>query len=486
MTPKTTIKYKGVDIPIDTYQAMLDKGLVGEKHDTVQPTFMQNPHGFSQQWTSPPQGGLFTRPGVRPDMYSAIPAVLGGLLSRLWAGVTDEQQPEYDIITGVDAADGSNPTGYCGTAPTAGDMKVGTHRSQFGKYFMSTEKITVNEAGGRVNNADIDRTLINMIAAQHPLLPQILANPNINSEIGNAIYRFSIHTLRVWSRTMFGGNYTKSNVNTQIGFIREFDGWDRLLKTGYTDRESDNVMPAADSIIMNFNNADATVAANGIVDMFSDFDYQITKLARDTGLDPLTYSIGMRAELFWALTKVWPCSYLTNNCGVENTTTGRVTVGGAEQVQMRDEMRQGEFLWINGKRVPVSVEDGIAQTTGGVGFDTTVYFIPEYAGGRKVSYIEAFNQDNTGINEILQAARANSNFATSNGGLWMTTNQQTGFCLETLFAAQPRLVCRTPFLGGRIENVRYKLTNGYPRSSYPNEPYYASGGRYTSSPYSTG
>ena len=153
---------------------------------------------------------------------------------------------------------------------------------------------------------------------------------------------------------------------------------------------------------------------------------------------------------------------------------------------MRDEMRQGEFLWINGKRVPVSVEDGIAQTTGGVGFDTTVYFIPEYAGGRKVSYIEAFNQDNTGINEILQAARANSNFATSNGGLWMTTNQQTGFCLETLFAAQPRLVCRTPFLGGRIENVRYKLTNGYPRSSYPNEPYYASGGRYTSSPYSTG
>lgn len=479
------IKYKGVEFTSEQFQKMLDGGMVGEKNDTVQTTFMQVPHGYSQQWTSPPEGGLFTRPGVRPDVFSAIPAVVTGLLAMLWAGVTDEVTPEYDIITGQFAGDGTNPTSFCGTAPTAGDMKVGTHRSQFGEFFMSTEKITLNKAGGRVNTGDMDRTLINQIAGMHPLMPDILGNPNINSEAGLAIYRFIIHALRVWSRTMFSGNLTLSNANTEIGFIKEFDGLDRLIKTGYIDLESGNAIPAADSIIEDFASVDATNPANDIVGLIANMDYRLMDLARRTGLDPLNYGLAMRPDLFFALTAVWPCSYLTNNCGVESTTTGRVVVNGSEQVQMRDAMRNGNFLWVNGKMVPVFLEDGVEQIVEGLGFDTTIYFVPLFAGGRKVTYMEGFNQENTRISEFRNMAGIN-NYRTSNGGLWALTNQQTGFCYEVLFAAQPRLVMRTPFLAGRIENVNYHLSYGYSRSPYPDEPYFVNGGRYTSNPYAGG
>lgn len=485
MTPKTTIKYKGVDIPIDTYQSMLDKGLVGEKNDTVQTTFMQPGHGFSQQWTTPPEGGLFTRPGVTPGMFSAIPAVMGGLLAQLYAGVTDIVLPEYEILTGVKAADGTNPTTFCGTAPNPGDLKVMTHRSQFGEFYMSSEKITLNKAGGRVNLGDMDRTVLNGIASRSAILPDILRNERINSEIGMYIYRFGVHAMRVWSRTLFAGNYTLSNANTEVGFIKEFDGFDRLIKTGYVDIETSTAAPAADSIVKNFASADATVSSNGIVDLIAQLDYQLSDLASRTGLDPLQYGLSMRPDLFWALTAVWPCSYLTNNCGVENTTTGRVTVSGSEQVAMRDNMRNGKFLYVNGRMVPVFCEDGIEQTTADVGFSSTIYFIPLYAGGQRVTHVEGFDQNNTRINAFRDAAGA-TNYRTSNGGLWAMTHNQTNFCYEILFAAQPRLVMRTPFLAAKIENVVYKLTNGYSRSPYPAEPYFKNGGRYVTNPYSGG
>jgi hypothetical protein len=481
----TMIKYKGGEFTPQQIEVMLNNGMIGEKHDTVQTTFMQPPHGYSQQWTSPPEGGLLTRPGATPGMFSAVPAVLSGLYAQLFMGTTNLVNPEYDVVTGIKASTGSNPTTFCGTPPLAGDMKLGTTRSVFGEFFMGTEKLELNKAGGRVNLGDTDRMLLNNIAAQSPILPGILREPNINTEIGMFIYRFGVTAIRVKSRVLFSGNSSLSNANTETGFIKEFDGFDRLIKTGYIDLDSNNAIPAMDSIVKVFSSADATVAANGIVDLIAQIDYQLMDLASRTGLDPLNIGLAMRPDLFWALTQMWPCSYLTVNCAVDNTTTGRVNVDAAQQVQMRDSMRSGNFLWVNGKQVRVYLEDGIEQTAAGPGFSSTIYFIPFTAGGQRVTYIEGFDQENTSISAFREQAGI-TNYRTSNGGYWAITNGQTKFCYELYFAAQPRLVMRTPFLAGRIENVVYKLTHGYSRSPYPAEPYFANGGRYVSTPYAGG
>jgi len=474
------IKYKGAEFTPEQMQVMVDNGMIGQKNDTVQTSFMQPPHGYNANWGN--TGGLLARPGVTPGMFSAVPAVLGGLLVRLFMGTTNLINPEYEVITGIQDGTGANPTSFCGTPPLAGNAKVGTTRASFGEFFMGSEKIELNKAGGRVNVGDMDRVLLNNIASQSPILPDVLRAPDINTEIGLFIYRFGVTAIRAMSRVLYNGNATLTPGNAERGFIKEFDGFDRKIKTGYIDLESNNAMPAMDSIVKDFANADATVAANGIVDLIAQMDYQLTDLAMRTGLDPLQYEISMRPDMFFALTAMWPCSYLTVGCGVDNTTTNRVNVSAEAQVEMRDTMRNGQFLWVNGKQVAVNLEDGIVQTAEGPGFSSTIYFVPIAAGGERVTYVEGFDQENTGIREFREAA-AITNYRTSNGGFWATTQRQTGFCYELLFAAQPRLVMRTPFLAGRIENVVYKLTNGYSRSPFPTEPYFANGGRYVSTPY---
>lgn len=474
------IKFKGAEFTPEQFQVLVDNGALGVKNDTVQSSFMQPPHGYNANWGN--TGGVLARPGITPGMFSAIPAIVGSLLAMLFSGTTNLINPEYEVFTGVQASTGSNPTSFCGTPPLAGNIKVGTTRASFGEFFMGTEKIELNKAGGRVNVGDMDRVLLNNIASQSAILPDILRAPDINTEIGLFIYRFGIAAMRVMSRVLFTGNNTLSNANTETGFIKEFDGFDRLIKTGYVDLESGNAITAMDSIVKDFNNVDATVAANGIVDLIAQLDYQLTDLARRTGLEPLQFGLAMRPDLFWALTQVWPCSYLTNHCGVADDTTGRVLVNGSEQVQMRDAMRTGSFLWVNGKQVAVFLEDGIEQEVQGVGFATTIYFVPITAGGNRVTYVEGFDQENTGITAFRDAAGIN-NYRTSNGGLWAVTSRQTGFCYELLFAAQPRLVMRTPFLAARIENVVYKLTHGYSRSPMADEPYFVNGGRYVTTPY---
>jgi hypothetical protein len=461
-------------------QRMADAGLLGTKNDTTQTTFAQQPHGFSQQWY--PQGGLFTRPGVDPRVISAVPALMGGMLARLYAGVSEIIQPEYDIITGVDDASGSNPSDYCGTPPTAGWVKVGTHRASFGKFFMGSEKITLNESGGMVNRADVNREFINNVAQQSPLLPDVLRAPDLNTFVGLFIYRFGINALRQMNRVLFSGSVANTGGNAETGFIKEFDGFDALIKTNYTDLETGNPMPAADSIIEDFASADATVSSNGIVELMANVLYRLRALASDTGMEPVTIELAMRKDMFHALTAVWPCSYLTDGCAVTSNDGERVNINAETQIQMRDDMRRGQYLWLNGEQIRVNLEDGIEQTTSGPGFSSTIYFIPVTAAGERITYVEGFNQANSQVQEFVNLSDAR--YRTSNGGFWAATTNQTAFCYELLFAAQPRLIMRAPFLAARIENVVYKLDNGYSRSSYPTEPYYEGGGRYLSAPYS--
>lgn len=482
MTPKTTIKYKGVDIPIDVYQKMLDNGVLGEKHDTVQSTFAQVPHGYSQQWTTPPEGGILSRPGVDPRMFSAVPSLPGRLLEVLPLRRTRLISPEYQIFTAIDDPNGTNPTNFCGTPPVTGNAKVATTRAKFGKYFMGTPKITLNEIGGRINNADVDRQLVNNMAMMSKYIPDAARAGDINTTLGLNLLKLGVTNHRKFSITLFQGNSQLSNSSTELGFIEEFDGFDELLVTGYTDLDSGTAAPAADSLIETFSNSDATVGSNGIVELVSSVCDRLEDRAQKAGFEGFTYGMAMTKNLFRALTLVWPTSYLTTDSQVTNANGQRIMVTGSENVTMRDEMYNGKFLWVYGKRIPVFIEDGIAETTGGVGFRSTIYFIPLTVGLEQVTYMEHFDQGNAEIQEFL-ALTGGTDYRTTNDGLFAVTMGQSKFCYEWFFAAQPRLICRTPYLGARITNVEYKLTNGYYRDALPGAPYYDGGGTYVSTPY---
>lgn len=472
------IEINGKTYTDEQAQAIVD--VLGTKNDVTQPTFMQTPHGFDGNF--PATGSILSSPGRDPRMISAVPAVLNGMAARLYSGVNRILKAEYDIITGIGAAEGTNPDGFCGTPMTAGLMSVGTTRNSFGEFFLSSGKIVLNKAGGRVDTADIDRTLVNNIAAQSPLLPDILTQPGINSFVGMMIYRFGLTALRQMERVLYTGNVTLTGTNAANGFIKEFDGFDRLIKTGYIDAESLNPMPAADSIVEDFASASALDPASGIVELMANIEYRIRTLADESGLTPVEIELGMRPDLFQALTEVWPSSYLTTSNVVNASAGARFVVTGTESATMRDEMRQGRYLMINGMQIPVRTSTAIPQATAGDGFTSTIYYIPVSVMGERMTYLEGFDQANSEIEQFV-GLMAQNDYTTSNNGFWAMTKNQTAMCFELLFAAQPRLIMRTPQLAARIENVQYKL-DGYANDPYTDSPYYRAGGRYVdANPY---
>src|SRR5690606_20484837 len=187
-------------------QAIMSLGMaamgVGQKNDNFNTTgWVQAPHGYWGDGTTP---GLFTRPGVEPDMYSAVRYPEAALLARLYAGVTEVIESEYDILTGVGAGRGTNASSYCEAPPRAGFATLCTQRARFGDFYMGTDRINVANNGGRINRADIDRRLIGNPTA-YPFLPQVGYN-DINTTLGLEFFRFGVHVTRVMARVLFSGS----------------------------------------------------------------------------------------------------------------------------------------------------------------------------------------------------------------------------------------------------------------------------------------
>lgn len=448
----------------------------GEKNDNFSTSgWMQAPHGY---WGDGTTAGLFTRPGVEPDVFNAIRYPEAALISRLYAGTTEYEATEYEIMTGVDAGRGSNATDYCGPAPKAGWARLCTQRTQFGDFYMSTDRINVANNGGRINRGDVDRRIVGNPAG-YPFLPQVGYN-DINTTLGLEFFRFGIHVTRVMAQVLFTGSSANTGGNAKLGFIREFNGFDQLIKEGHVDIESGLFCKAADSIVANYNNVNVSSGTSNIVTQIATTYRQLRTRSDQNGFGGMWEGfLAMTPDMFYALTAVWPCNYLTNGCVVTDGSGQRLNVDSAQQISMRDEMRTGSFLWVDGERLQVYTTRAITDATQGPGFAGTVYFINDSVMGTRTTYIEAFNMSNPS-NTQLMSLLPGGTVRFLNGGLYATTHTHEGFCIEVLFAARPRLVMRTPWLNARIENVVYVL-DGYTDSPYPeNSQYYVNGGRYTS------
>lgn len=478
----TTIKFKGVDIPIELYQQMLDNGALetGQKHDVLGTSpNIQVPHGLFQDQNV---GGLFTRPGADRDVFSAMVMPQGSeMLAALWRGVTTILNPEYDILSGVKAGVGSNATNFCGDAPTAGFAKLCTTRAQFGDFMMKINQANLMLTGGRINNADLDRNLLNR-PDLFPMIPDVLGQAqNVNTTLGLALFTTAVHITRVLMRTIIHGSSANTGSNAETGFIREFNGFDRLITNTVVDVEG-NTCDSAKSIVFNWGNADigGTVQGGDITEILAGIMYQLEQLADDSNISPVSHVLIMHTDLFWALTALWPCAYLTTGCQITNNNGERVNVSAESQIQMRDDMRNGRYLWANGRRIPVIPTRAVEQVALGQGFSSTIFLVPLTALGQKVTYLEGFDLNNPDIREFQEVYNPLA-FRTMNGGLYAFTHRQTAFCIEGFLASRLRLIMRTPWLAARIDNVNYKLPGFlYGRSPYPNEVYHLNGGRYYS------
>ena len=447
---------------------------VGYKHDATGIPNAQYAHG---------PGGLLTYPGVDPLIFHTVVGNKG-IIGQLPTKPSLYMNPTYFTITGVQGDTGSEKGEVCANAPYAGLKKGCLTTSVFGRYERATREIELNRLGQLVDRADpMDIRLIGSpiheahIFAGGPESPGVPGDL-LTNEIRQKFWERNVSIHRLLSRQLWAG--TPAN-NSAGGGYKELTGFELLVNTGYVDAETGNACAALDSDLKNFNygRIDNAVNADLLVNFISEMYKYLHSLAERTSLLPVRWVIVMREDLFEEITEIWPCSYLTYRCQTTAANNEQLVVMATEQVKMRDEMRAGKYLLIRGERIEVVMDDGITEWTGRTNwhvtpgcFSSDIFFIPmSVVGGQSVTFLEYFDYTNPSIGDAL----ANMVLGRVEGP-FITWPRQTNQCVVWQTKIEPRLVLRTPWLAGRIQNVQYCPLQ-HIREPFPSDPYFIDGGR---------
>ncbi len=483
-----TMQDPGLKAALDAYLAeVLNKSnkAAGYKHDaTGTPTTVYG-HG---------PGGVFTFPGVDPQVFNTTIGVESGLIGMLPKFSSVLTDPTFLTVTGVQADVGTEPVNVCDAAIEAGLVKTCKTTAPFGRFRRQTREIYLDRIGQRVDNSDpMNLNLMNMYAGPgpgqdpvfHPMLAPTGPSGVLLSEMTKLFLEFGVSSNRALAQMLFTGNPTN---NTAGNGYREFPGFDQLITTGYVDIENGVACPSLDSDIKDFNfrnvdGSDLGISDSDIVVTLSYLYRFIRTNARKMGLSPATWVASMREELFWELTASWACQYMTDRCRVGNNAQDRLIVDANEALRFRDQMREGSFILIDGVRVPVVFDDGITElndtTSANLNageFSSDIYFIPlTVMGGTPVTFMQYFEHGNPQIAEMLNQGRLGNQVFTTNAGAWIWTVERSRLCLFWEGKVEPRLLLRTPQLAGRLQNVKY-VPLQHTRQPFPADPYFVDGG----------
>lgn len=473
----SSVKTRRLDALTRALAEMIDGGGdgVGYKHDvTGTPATGVYSHG---------PGGVLTWPGVDPAVFHTAVGNIG-ILSQIPAVPSVFMTPTFMVLTGVRADTGSEKSAVCDIAPVAGLMKAGMITSQFGRYERSTPELEINRLGQRNDRADpLDLTLVGSpIGVGGPFAG--LADPTapgdvLTNEVSRKFWELNMSFHRLLSQQLWTGDPAN---NSAAGGYKELTGFNQLVSTGYVDAETNLALPSVDSDIQSFANFRVDQGTNGniLVDKLS-YIYRTRKdLASRTGVMPVRWVFVMRPELFYEVTKVWPCSYLSYMCNLGGNA--QLQINAADQVRMRDDLREGRYLIIDGDRIEVVLDDGIPFDDGNdVGTGTMprgckrshIYLLPmSVVGGRSVLFMEYFDYGNPSITSALGVLDG----GVRREGAFLISVSRTIWCVKWQAKIEPRLVLRTPWLAGQLQNIVYCPTEDT-RQPFPNDTYFVDGGK---------
>lgn len=436
------------------------------------------------------RGGLFSTPGLSRPLFSAMTLPKQGLADILPVRGTNETDPLFGIITGVTATTGDEPTGVCDDAPVVGLTKLCMHTFVLGRFSRQTKVYDLDRIGKVINRSDNTdfQWFGDPFRADGGMgVPTVAGVSGVgqaaNYEVAKAMFEFGVAWSRDFARKTYTGNPTN---NTADGGYKEFYGLDTLINTGYRDALTGVACPAADSLIRTFGGANVSGNETALVREITFIVRNLKFLARKAGLDPVNFAIAMTFGMFYALTDLWPCSYLSYRCNVSSGSTQFISSGESER--MRDEMRAdlygytGQYLLIDGQRIPVVIDDSITESQPVAGtFESDIYFVPlTVMGGMPVTYWEYINYDHPGApGSAMEAANVfappGTFYTSDNGRFFFTRKPPTNWCVQIQAKTEPRLLLLTPYLAARLTDVRYTPLN-HQVEWEPGTSFYVNGG----------
>lgn len=422
-------------------------------------------------------GGLFTVAGADQTVISTHITPMG-LASVLPIFPSNTDDPRYSILTGFSDDYGSEPVGPCDDAPV-GYIKAGTLTGAFGHVMRQTNTIVINEVLHEQRGATTNLSLMGQMLGEHPMKPNMSTQDMLDVVTKAEMVSVGVRMERVLATMTWQGT---PSANTAGGGYKEFPGLDQQIATGQVDAETNTTMPAVDSTIMDFAYDAVGGSGRDIVEYVSMMEYYLSDVASRTGLDPVTWAICMRPNLFFELTTVWACRYLSDRC-TDSDGNNITTINDHTAVRMRDEMRNGRYLIVNGKTIPVIVDDGIFEhnninnaNLAAAEYASSIYFVPlRIRGTFPVTYWEYV--DYRGISRHLSAMGEGGRRVPfwTDGGRFLWVYRDNGYCFDLQTKVEPRVILRTPQLAGRIQHVQYTPLL-HTREFDPASPYWVDGG----------
>lgn len=454
---------------------------IGQKHDASGTPTTVYGHGSDSNAV-----GLFTFPGVDPDVYHTIVGAEAGIIGMLPKFPSVYVDPTFFTITGIQADVGDEPSTVCGAAPTAGYMKGCKLTSPFGRYRRQTREIYLDRIGARVDYSDP-----NYLALQNPLPggqwgtmnPALIGGTNfLINEIAKIHVEMGFSLNNLLNRQLYIGT-PANNVGEAY---KEMAGFDAQIVASQVDAETNTACPSLYSDLKEFNYGVVDATNSTIVDVMTAMWRYVGSIADMSNMQPVKWVWVMRRDLFYELTDIWPCRYLTYRCQSWRDTAGLDPVGqfnSAEAIRMRDAMRNGRYILLDGEQIPVVLDNGIPEEScednGNVpcgSFNSDIYLIPlTVLGGKPVTYIEYFDHTNADLTSALGEGKLSNTVGVTNAGAWIWVVYQTGLCVYWQWKVEPRLVMRTPQLAGKITNVVYSPLQ-HTRDPFPTDGYFKDGG----------
>lgn len=449
---------------------------IGSKHDasgTPQATgYMHGPQG------------LLSYPGVDPQVFSTMMGAIPGILDMIPFRPSLFTDPLFEVLTGQQADSGNEKEDVCDDAPGPGLLKAGILWAPFGRYERATPELEISRMGKLNDRADpIDLTLQgnpiggNVFGASEAgasFLPNQLVN-----ELSAAMFRRNTSMHRLLRKQAWVGNPAN---NSAGGGYMEFPGLELLVATGHTDAITGNALPSIDSDIKDFNFVCVDDDGDALVNALTYMVRFVRSKATRSGIDPVRWTFAMREELFYEISAIWPCSYLTYRCEFR-TNDGTIVqnVSATDQIAMRDSMRQRRMLLVDGIEYPVVFDDGITELTDTTSsqlnagqFASDIYFLPlSVQGGQAVLFAEFFNFNNQAINDAVTLLGGTTRVRSN--GSFLEFVRQTNQCFVAQIQIEPRIILRTPWLAARLQHVCYQPLQ-HTVEPFPEDPYFSDGG----------
>jgi hypothetical protein len=191
----------------------------------------------------------------------------------------------------------------------------------------------------------------------------------------------------------------------------------------------------------------------------------------------------MRPGLWHELSACWPCRYNTYRCSAIDTGAldAIPSIDAAAMTQVRDSMRAGSYIDIEGVRYPVIMDTGIFEhnSTNNANLDpgeyaSSIYAIPlTIQSGFPVTYMEYtdFRQAQADVNLL----RGTQSFFWTDQGFYSWAYEETKWCYKLALKVEPRVVLRATHLAGRIDAIKYTPLQKE-RDRDPSGSYFKDGG----------